>query len=172
MLGAMRSIVLAAVFALAATVPASSAPATSPLEISISTDKATYAKGDDIALTVALHNRGTVPLTLVHPDYWGVSEIAITDSHGHAVAPQSFKTERKAVTELMTIPAGATKTHRFEKLTTYACCYADSFFPLPPGRYQITVRFANPPVKVKPPAGWHSDWTGSLTSAPVTIEVR
>jgi hypothetical protein len=108
----------------------------------------------------------------VHPDFWGVSEIAIADSRGNAVEPQTYKTERHAVAELMTLPPGATKTHHFDKLTTYACCHTDTFFPLVPGRYPITVRFTNPPVKVKPPAGWRPDWTGSLTSLSLAIEVR
>jgi hypothetical protein len=121
---------------------------------------------------VAVHNRGGQPLTIVHPDYWGVTEIEIVDAKGKRVEPTTFKGERKAFANLLTIPPGETKTHRFDHLTAWTCCYGYTFHPLPPGRYEIKVRLTNPPVKVEPPTGWKPGWTGTLTSNSLAIEIR
>jgi hypothetical protein len=124
-------------------------------------------------LTLTIENTGDEPVTLVHPDYWGVCEIRVTDANGADVEPSSFKGERKAVSDLMTIPAGESRSHAFEKLTAWTCCFGYSFHSvLEPGTYQIVVSITNPPVKVDPPQGWTGGWTGTLASEPVTIVVE
>jgi hypothetical protein len=143
------------------------------LEISISTDRETYSAGDEVVLVVTIENTGSESVTLVHPDYWSVSEIRVTDAGGADVEPSSFKGERKALADLMTIPSGESRSHTFEKLTSWTCCFGYSFHGmLEPGTYQIVVSVTNPPVEVDPPQGWTAGWSGTLVSEPVTIEVQ
>lgn len=145
----------------------------SGLSISISTDKEKYSQGDEVMLTLTIENTGDEPVTLVHPDYWGVSEIRVTDANGADVEPSSFKGERKAVSDLMTIPPGESRSHAFENLTAWTCCFGYSFHSvLEPGTYQIVVSITNPPVKVDPPQGWTGEWTGTLVSEPLTIVIK
>lgn len=144
---------------------------TAPLELTLSTDRPSYARGKEIVLQLRIHNHGTRPLTIVHPDFWGVSTIRVT-TDGKPATPDSFKGQRKAVANLMTILPGQTQVHRFEKLTAWTCCFGYTFHPLPPGRHQIVVSITNPPEKVTPPADWKPDWVGTISSPPVTIEVR
>jgi hypothetical protein len=142
------------------------------LELTIATDRSSYARGDDIVLTATLHNHGGRAIVLAHPDYWGASEISVTDASGRLVAPASTKTKRSPIDTVITIPPGASRQHAFPGMTFYSCCSAESFRGrLSPGQYQIIVTFTNPPVRVKPPDGT-SAWSGTLTSAPVSIEVR
>jgi hypothetical protein len=125
-----------------------------PLELALSTDKPAYASGEPIALLLSVHNRGTRPVTIVHPDFWGVSTISVTTG-GKPATPDS-----------------ETRTHRFDTLTAWTCCYGYTFHPLPAGRHQIVVTVTNPPEKVTPPSDWKPDWTGTVSSPPLTIEVR
>jgi len=165
-------IVAAGGFLVACADHASAPPPSSPLELTIATDRASYASGEEVALTLAIHNRGSQSLAIVHPDFWGVTELVMTDDRGKAVESHSFKGERKAVADVMTIPAGETRSHVVDHLTAWTCCYGYTFEPLPPGRYQLVAKIVNPPVKVTPPAGWSHDWTGTLVSPPLAIEIR
>jgi hypothetical protein len=142
------------------------------LDLTIATDRSSYAREDDIVLTATLHNHGGRAIALAHPDYWGVSEISVTDASGRHVAPESTKTKRSPIEAVMTIPPGASRQHAFRGMTFYGCCSAESFRGrLAPGQYRIIVTFTNPPVRVTPPEGT-SAWSGTLTSAPASIEVR
>lgn len=155
--------------ALAQPGPADSKP---PFELSISTEKASYRSGDAIALKLAFHNHGARSISLVHPDFWGVTDIRVLDGEGRAVSPESFKGQRKSVADILTLPPGETKTFVFDNLTAWTCCYGYTFQLPKPGRYQLTVSITNPPIKVKPPANWKPVWTGTATSNTVTIDVR
>jgi len=155
------------------TLSCAAAAARPSLELTATTDKRRYRPAEEIRLTVHVRNTGRDPLTLVHPDYWGVSEIRVTDAAGRAVEPRSYKAGRKSVASLLTIPGGEARTHTFERLTAYTCCYAYSFDGrLGPGRYRIVVTLTNPPVRVKPPDGWRGGFVGTLVAEPIEIEVE
>ena len=147
-------------------------PADVRLELTLSADKPSYASGESISLQLTIRNGGGRALTLVHPDFWGVSELSVTDAGNRPVKSTRFKGERKAVAKVMTLAPGEAKTHRYTDLTGWTCCYGYTFNPLPPGRYQITVTIKNPPVDVKPPAEWKPFWTGTVSARSLTITVR
>lgn len=156
-----------------ATPAAEPRPPSPPLSATLTASKSGYSVGEPIDLTVHIRNHRDTEIAIVHPDYWGVSEIRVTDENGAPVqAPRSFKAGRKAVAQLMTIAPGDTASHTLARATTYTCCHAYSFTGLAPGRYQIRVEITNPPVKVtRLPAGWKQDWTGTLRTPPVTIDI-
>jgi hypothetical protein len=166
---ASRLLVITLFIAVLSTRAARSEPA--PIELSITTDKASYRSGEPVSLTLELRNASPRAITLVHPDYWGTTELEVRDSSGAPVEPETFKGKRKSVERLLTLGPGEKKRHTFSAMTIWTCCHAASFELRKPGRYQLTVRFTNPPVKSQPPPGFKRDWTGTIAAAPTFIEV-
>ncbi|MCA9636510.1 MAG: hypothetical protein KC420_10835 [Myxococcales bacterium] len=135
-------------------------------------DKEIYGIGEAIQLTVALHNDLPQPIALVHPDYWGVSEIHVFDAAGQRVEPTStYKAHRKAVQETWTIDGGSLASHTFEDMTTFTCCNAYTYRSLPAGSYSVAVEITNPPTRTDPPEGWSGGWEGRVTSPRVAFRV-
>ncbi len=135
-------------------------------------DKRAYRVGEPIQLTVEIHNGGPHPITMVHPDYWGVSEIRVSDGAGRHREPTSvYKAQRKAVQATLTVEPGATASHTFEELTTFTCCYAYTYRSLPAGSYSVVVEIVNPPLEVEPPSGWSRKWEGRLTTPAVDVTI-
>ncbi|WAS96772.1 hypothetical protein [Nannocystis punicea] len=148
-----------------------SAAAAPPLSLSLAMSRTSYSAGEPVDAVLQVENVGTDPITLVHPDYWGVSELEVVDESGATVARSTFKAERKAVARWMKLAAGERRAHAFERLTGYTCCHAYTY-KLPPGRYEARVRITNPPLEVGLPPGDMSTWTGSLTSGSAAFEIR
>ncbi len=147
-----------------------------PIQFTIKTDKEIYEVGDPINLELNIKNIGDKAVRVYSPDYWGVSEIIVTNSEGRILKPKGVKVERGYFESFMNIPPHESRSHLFNNLEWFHCggawIFADGA-QLSPGRYQIYATITNPPAD-KCDSGKRfeeTDLSGTLTSNTITIKV-
>src|SRR4051812_36684526 len=75
-----------------------------PLQLTIKSDKQVYEVGEKITITVSMRNDGNDTIKIYSPDYWGVSDIIVTNSQGIPMKPRGLKIKRRAFDTFMTVP--------------------------------------------------------------------
>ncbi|GEM_PF-3405923 len=147
------------------------------LQLTIKSDKQTYEMGEEINIEASIKNTGKDAVKIYSPDYWGTSEIVVTNSKGMIMKPRGIKVERVAFDEFMIIPSGESRTHAFNNLMWFHCGGAWQFLgdaQLPADSYKIYVTVTNPPVVHCHDSNKQfekTDLSGTITSGAIPIEV-
>ena len=141
--------------------------------LTIQADKNVYEQGEKIGIVATIKNTGQESAAIYSPDYWGVSEIIVTNSKGIIVKPRGIKVERGSFEPFMIIPPNEARSHRFDNLTWFhyggAWQFADDA-RLAPDTYKIYVTIAGMPKCVG--ARYHeTSLRGTLDSNVITITI-
>lgn len=147
-----------------------------PLQVTVKANKGIYEVGEPINLELSIRNIGNKAVRIYSPDYWGTSEIVVTNSQGVLLKPRGAKVERTAFDVFMIIPPNESRTQIYSNLEWFHCGGAWQFSDdaqLPVGRYNISVTITNPPVdKCNSNKVFEkTDLSGTLTSNPIVLEV-
>lgn len=148
-----------------------------PLQLTIRLEKQVYELGEEIDIEVNIKNTGRDIAKIYSPDYWGVSEIIVTNSKGIRMEPKGIKIERTYFEYFMAIPANESRTHIFDNLRWFHCGGAWQFIDeaqLLPDTYNIYVTITNPP-RTQRCGQLHqyvkTNLSGTITSNTITIEI-
>ncbi|MFH1441516.1 MAG: hypothetical protein ABIH18_05715 [Candidatus Omnitrophota bacterium] len=144
-----------------------------PLEVIIKTDEQVYKQFERIDIELEVKNTGEKKAKIFNPDYWGVSQIIITDSNGKKIKPQVIKKERSSFSDYMVISAGNSQYNIFKNLTWFDCDSALQYTgeQLIPGTYSICVTVTNPP-KCDSKKYSVTSLSGNIVSNIITINIK
>ncbi len=173
----MKKIILAIYILFFAITAGYCQEAMQPLQLIIKSDKQIYDVGEEINITVSIRNESNNTIKIYSPDYWGVSDIIVTNSQGIPIKSRGLKIYRRASDTFMTVPPNESRAHTFDNLLWFHCGGAWQFIDeaqLKPDTYKIYVTVTNPPVD-KCGGGKKfekTDLSDILTSNTMTIEVK
>lgn len=143
------------------------------LTLTIKSDKSEYVVGEKVNLEAVINNSGKQAVKIYSPDYWGVSEIVVTDLQANKIKPNGIKIERAFFETFMAIPSGEKRAHIFKNLQWFDCSGARGFIndaQLKPGTYSISLTVTNPP-RCQSGQYLNTSLSGDLTSNRITIKV-
>ena len=147
---------------------------TEPLQLTIQSDKQAYEAGEEINIELAIHNNTKKSVKIYSPEYPGVSEIFVKNSHGDMIKSQPLaKAERASFDAFVTIPSNETRTFTFKNLEWFGFGGLSGFDAKKeffPGTYLIYMTIKNPPACVGAKY-LETDLYGTLVSNTITIKV-
>lgn len=142
------------------------------IEMIIKADKRDYKQSETIDIELEVKNSREKNVKIFNPDYWGVSQIVITDSNGQKIKPREIKMERSSFSDYMVIPAGGLRDHIFKNLIWFDCGGALQYTAeqLIPGTYNIYVTVTNPP-KCDSKKYSATSLSGTIVSNTITLNI-